>query len=203
MAITRQVNADLDEVALKDDGTTLLAGSGIPNGGFYLVEDGTLSLGIAIRYRFNKDDILETGWELTTNEADTEGRNWVFIITAYMKDIELPITDLYDVTLMATTIVGETFSVPSVNLQYLDKQYILYPLPREDDEPNTGKVNVVQEIVYPNVPLLSGIFKLGFRAVNKQTGEVLDNTMILTAVDPKIGQFVNDPVLGTGVYIGV
>lgn len=203
MAITRQVNADLDEIALKDDGTTLIAGTGLPNGGFYLVEDGTLSLGIAIRYRFNNDDIPETGWELTTNETDDQGRDWVFVITAYMKDIERPVTDLYDITLLATTIVGETFSVPSVNLQYLDEQYILYPLPREDDEPNTGKVNVVQEIVYPNVPLLSGIFKLGFRAVNKQTGEVLDNTMILTAVDPKIGQFVNDPVLGTGVYIGV
>lgn len=201
MAITRQVNADLDDVAL--NGANLIAGSGIPNGGFYLVEDGTLSLGVAIRYRFNKDDVLPTGWELTTDETDSEGRDWVFIVTAYMKDIERPLTDLYDITLFATTIVGETFSVPSVNLQYWDGNYILYPLPREDDEPNTGKVNVIQEIVYPNVPMLSGIFKLGFRATNKQTGEVLDNTMILTAVDPKIGQFVNDPVLGTGVYIGI
>lgn len=201
MAITRQVNADLDAVAL--DGSNLIAGSGVPNGGFYLTSDGTLTLGIAIRYRYNSDDILPTGWELKTNEADDQGRDWVFIVTAYMADIERPVTDLYDITLFATTMVGETFSVPSLNLQYLDESYILYPLPREDDEPNTGKVNVVQEIVYPNVPLLSGIFKLGFRATNKQTGEVIDNTMVLTAVDPKIGQFVNDPVLGTGVYIGI
>lgn len=203
MAITRQVNADLDEIALKEDGTTLIAGTGIPNGGFYLVEDGTLSLGIAIRYRFNNDDILETGWELKADETDAEGNDWVFIVTAYMKDIERPVTDLYDITLFATTIAGETFSVPSVNLQYLGEDYVMYPLPRQDDQPNTGKVNVVQEIVYPDVPMLSGIFKLGFRATNKQTGEVLDNTMILTSVDPKIGQFVNDPVLGTGVYIGI
>lgn len=201
MAITRQVNADLDAVAL--DGANLIAGTNVPNGGFYLVDDGTLTLGIAIRYRYGSADILPTGWELKINEVNGEGRDWVFIITAYMKDIERPVTDLYEITLFATTLVGEKFSVPSVNLQYLDDNYILYPLPRQDDEPNTGKVNVVQEIVYPDVPMLSGIFKLGFRATNKQTGETLDNTMVLTAVNPKIGQFVNDPVLGTGVYIGV
>lgn len=198
MAITKQTNADLDDVALTEDGD-LLVGTGIPNGGFYTATDGELTLAVGIRYQ-NNNTPVETGPVVETAPTDEDGNPWVFIVAAYTADVELPLTNLYEIKLITLTEMGQSVGSTPQNLSYDGFNYILYPLPRDTAEPNTGKVNVIEEVVYTGPK--TGRYRIGLQATNKQTGVTFDAITELSVPAPNVGVVIQDPILGIGLVIG-
>lgn len=198
--ITRVTDTDLADIALKENGT-LLVGTGNPNGGFMTTTDGTLTLAVGLRYRNNPEPI-PTSWVNNIDMTDEDGNRWVFVISAYMEGVELPLTDYYEIQLVVTPEIGPRISTTPVSLAYDGLRYTLYTLPRQTNEPDVGKINVIQEIVRPDGPLGAGRYTIGLEATSNHTGLTFGCTTTVTIDNPVIGTVVDDPILGLGIVIG-